>query len=91
MYCLAVLRFVIQPDGVRFDGDAALALEVHIVEHLRLHLAAGDGAGQLKQAIGQRRFAVIDVRDDREIANAGWIHWRLSVISNQLSVASKLE
>jgi hypothetical protein len=71
---LAVLRFVVEPDCVRFDRDAALALEIHVVEHLRFHLAAGHRAGQFEQAIGQRRLAVIDVRDDREIANARWIH-----------------
>jgi hypothetical protein len=31
---------------------------------------------------------VIDVRDDREIANAGWIHWQWSVVRSQLSVVS---
>ena len=35
----AVLRLVHHADGVGLDGDAALALEVHRVEHLGLHLA----------------------------------------------------
>ena len=55
---------------MRLDGDAALALEVHRVEHLRLHLARLEGAGDLEKAVGQRRLAVVDVRDDREIADA---------------------
>ena len=41
---LAVRRRVVQADRVRLDGDAALALEVHGVEHLRLHLAGLQGA-----------------------------------------------
>jgi alkane 1-monooxygenase len=36
---LAVIGLVGQPDGVRFDGNAPLALEVHAVEHLRGHHA----------------------------------------------------
>jgi hypothetical protein len=34
------------------NGDAALALEVHCIEHLGLHLARGHRAGQLEQAVG---------------------------------------
>ena len=39
---LAVARLVAQRRGLRLDGDAALALEVHRVEHLRFHLALGE-------------------------------------------------
>ena len=59
---------------MRLDRDAALALEVHRVEHLRFHLARLQRAGDLEKAIGQRRLAVVDVRDDREIADVGWVH-----------------
>ena len=38
---VAVMRLVHHAYGVRFDGDAALPLEVHIVEDLGLHLARG--------------------------------------------------
>ena len=48
----------------------ALALEIHRVEHLRLHLARLQRPGRLEKAIGQRRLAVIDVRDDGEVTNA---------------------
>ena len=40
----AVVRLVHHAHGVGLDGDAALALEVHGVEHLRLHLARGRGS-----------------------------------------------
>jgi hypothetical protein len=46
-----------------------LPLQLHVVEELRLGLAGGDGAGELQQAVGQRRLAVVDVGDDREIAD----------------------
>ena len=70
----AVLRRVVQADRVRLDRDAALALEVHGVEHLGLHLAGLECAGQLEESIRQRRLAMIDVRDDGEIADVGGIH-----------------
>ena len=66
---LAVLRVVVQPDGVRLDRDAALALEVHAVEDLRFHLARLQRAGDLEKAVRQRRLAVVDVRDDREVTD----------------------
>ena len=54
---------------LRLDGDAALALEVELVEHLVLHVAQCDGAGCLEQSVRERRLAVIDVRDDAEVAD----------------------
>ena len=61
-------------DGLRLDRDPALALEIHRVEQLLAHLAAGDGFGDLEDAVGQRRLAVVDVRDDREVADLALIH-----------------
>lgn len=65
---LAVLRFVAHGDGVRFDGDAFFALEIHGVEQLVLLVALTDGVGEFEQAIGEGCLAVVDVRDDREVA-----------------------
>ena len=45
------------------------ALQVHVVEQLLAELALGDGAGHFEQPIGQRALAVVDVGDDREIAD----------------------
>ena len=36
----AVLRLVVHPNGLGLDRDAALALEIHRVEHLLGHLAS---------------------------------------------------
>ena len=58
---------IIQAHGVGLDGDAALALQVHGVEHLLHHFALRQRAGRLEQPVRQRRFAVIDVRNDGEI------------------------
>ena len=64
----AVFGFEGEGDGVGFDGDAFFALEVHGVEVLGLGFTLGDGLGLLHEAIGQGRFAMIDVSDDGEVA-----------------------
>ena len=71
---LAVVRGIHHADGVGFDGDAALAFEVHGIENLGLHFAGGEGAGKFEQAVGERGFAVVDMRDDREVADVRGIH-----------------
>ncbi len=71
---LAVGRAVIQANGLRLDGDAALALDLHVVEHLVDHLALGEAARLLDQAIGEGRFPMVDMRDDGKIADVGnWL------------------
>ena len=67
---LAVARLVVDAHGLRLDRDPALALEVHRVEDLGAHVLRVHGAGQLEDAIGERRLAVVDVGDDREVADA---------------------
>jgi len=68
---LTILRLVVQADSLGLDGDAALALDVHIVEDLLGHLALGQAAGFLDQTIGQGRLAMVDVGDDGEVADVG--------------------
>jgi len=68
------LRGVGHADGVGLDGDAALALQVHGIENLGLHFARGERSGELQQTVGERGFAVVDMRDDREIADEGGVH-----------------
>ena len=67
---LAVGRGVGQPHGAGLDGDATLALEIHAIEQLCAHVTAGDGAGLLDQPVGERRLAVVNVRDDTEAADS---------------------
>ena len=71
---LAVFGAIVQAHGVRFDGNAAFALQIHGVEHLRHHLALAERAGYFKQPIGQGGLAVVDVRNDAEIADSLGIH-----------------
>jgi hypothetical protein len=59
----------LQAHGLRLDGDAALLLDIHVIENLFRHLARGKAAGRLDQAVGERRLAVVDMGHDREIAD----------------------
>jgi hypothetical protein len=71
---VAVLGLVMEADAFGLDGDAALAFEVHRVEDLRGHLAQRERPGQLEQPIGQGGLAVVDVRDDAEVADKARVH-----------------
>ena len=66
---LAVERGVVEPHGLRLDGDAALALDVHRIEHLVVELAVGHRAAAHQQPVGQGALAMVDMGDDREIAD----------------------
>jgi hypothetical protein len=66
---LPVLRQVAERRGLRLDGDAALTLQVHGVQHLLADLALGESAAALDQAIGQRGLAVVDMGNDRKVAD----------------------
>jgi hypothetical protein len=52
------------------DGDAALLFEVVGVHHaLGDALVLAERAGLLEQLVDQRGLAMVDVRDDRDVAN----------------------
>src|SRR4029077_220919 len=61
-------------NGLGLDRDPALPLELHRVEDLLAHVARRDSVGQLQNPVGERRLSVVDVRDDREVANAALVH-----------------
>ena len=65
---------VVQSNRMRLDRDAALTLEIHGVKNLRLHLARLKRACEFEKPICQRRLAMVDVRDDRKIADEALIH-----------------
>jgi hypothetical protein len=73
---LAVARLVEDADSLGLDRDPPLPLELHRVEDLRAHRPRIDRARHLQDAIGQRRLAVVDVRDDREVADPVLVHAR---------------
>src|SRR5260370_16919645 len=71
-----------EANAFRLDGDAALALEVHGVKNLFVHFALRQRAGHFEQAVSERGFAVVDVRDDAEVSNELRVHFsRLPIFS----------
>jgi hypothetical protein len=66
---LAVGRRVAHARGLGLDRDAALALQVHLVEELIALLAPGERPGGVQQPVGQGALAVVDVGDDAEVAD----------------------
>jgi hypothetical protein len=54
---------------VRLNGNAAFALQIHVVQQLILFFSVGYGTCGIKQPIGKRALAVVDVRDNAEISN----------------------
>ena len=63
-------------DGERRRGEALRSVRgpdwlvgSRLVQQLLAGLALGDRPGQLQQPIGQRALAVVDVRDDGEVAD----------------------
>ena len=67
---LAVLGMVDERHGVRLDGDAALALELHVVEQLILHVAERHRLRLLQNAVRQRALAVVNMCNDAEISDS---------------------
>ena len=61
---LAIVGVIGHADGVGLDRDAALALDIHGVEQLRLHVAFVNGMGELEDTVTDRRLAMVDVRND---------------------------
>ncbi len=66
-----ILGRVIHPHRLGLDGDAPLALQLHVVQELGLRLAFAQGASGFEQPVRQRRLAVVDVGDDAEVPNVG--------------------
>src|SRR5690606_40178378 len=67
----AILRGIVKPDSLRLDRNTTLALDIHVIKHLLTHLACGKAPSMLDQPVRQRRFAVVNMCDDREITNMG--------------------
>nr|UOZ97308.1 hypothetical protein NCPCFENI_01226 [Cupriavidus sp.] len=66
---LAITGSVFQCGRLGLNGNATLAFEVHGVEHLRLHLAVGQAATDLDDAVGQGALSMVDMGNNRKITN----------------------
>ncbi len=55
--------------ALRLDGDAALALDIHGIEHLLIHLSGAQATAVLDKTVGQGRLAMIDMGDNGEVTD----------------------
>ena len=69
LVALAIVGVVAYAHGVRLDGDAALPLDVHGVEHLGGEVPLLHRMGKLEDTVRDRGLAVVDVGDDREVTD----------------------
>ena len=60
---------VFERRGLRLDGDAALALDIHRIQDLRFHFAIGKAATEMDDTVGQGGFAVVDMSDNGKITD----------------------
>jgi hypothetical protein len=67
---LAVGGRVLDANRLSLDRDPPLPLQIHRVEDLGAHLPLVERSRELEDAIGQGRFPMVDVGDDREVADA---------------------
>ena len=70
---MLILRALVEDGGVlRQDRDAALALEVVAVQHARgQRLVLMEDAGLAQHVVDQGGLAVVNVGDDRDVADVG--------------------
>src|SRR4029077_21024864 len=88
----AVANRVEDGDRVHADGDAALALQVHGIEMLIVEVAFGDGLRFEQKLVGQGAFAMVDVRDDREVANERRVdgHGKLGSVDERIETTGQV-
>jgi hypothetical protein len=58
---------IIDLDGVALDGDSLFPFQVHIIQHLGLHISFGDRMCHFQKTIRQGAFAVVNMGDNTKI------------------------
>ena len=66
---LSVLRLVVEAHRTGLDGDATLALQVHVVQQLALHLPLLHRPADFNEPVGQGGLTVVYMRDDGKISD----------------------
>jgi hypothetical protein len=54
---------------MRLDGDAALALDIHVVKHLVAEVPVVNGLRELEETIGKRGLSMVNMCNDAKIPN----------------------
>ena len=71
---LSVLRIIDNPACLRLNGNAALPLQLHIIENLALHFPACQQPRHLYNPVRQRGFSVVNMGYDTEISDFALIY-----------------
>ena len=66
---LAIDGGIVERDALGFNGNATLTLDIHGIEDLTVHFPLTKTAAKLNKTVGDGRLTVVDVGDDRKIAN----------------------
>jgi len=66
---LTIIGLIIQRHTLRFDGDPALAFNIHGIKDLFCHLSISQTATRLNKSVRKGRLTMVDVSDDRKISN----------------------
>ena len=66
----AVLGAIGEANGLRLDGDSAFPFQFHGIQHLLSHFSRAQVSGTLNQPVGECRFSMVDMGNDREVPNA---------------------
>ena len=64
-----ILRGKGQRHALGFNGNAALALNVHGIENLSSHLTLSQAAADLNKAVSNGRFAVVNMGNNGKISD----------------------
>ena len=65
----AVFCFIIYFYCAGFDGNTALTFQLHIIQKLVFHLTKADGGGFLQNSVSQSGFTVVNMSNNRKIAD----------------------
>src|SRR5271155_1811542 len=83
---MPIRSVVMQPDTLSLDRNPALALQIHRVQPLRLHLPLRKRPSKLQQTVRKRRFPMVNMRDNAKIPDVTGIHRFLTASALFLSL-----
>ena len=66
---LAIFCSIVYFYSTGLDGNAALTLQLHVVQQLILHLSLADGGGFLQNTVSQGGFAVVNMSNNGKITD----------------------
>ena len=66
---MPIMCHIFERNALGLNRDSPLPFELHRIENLLEHFTAIQTTALLDQSVRQRRFTVVYVGDDREVAN----------------------